>query len=421
MDIENSTRGILTAFFRQGTAFLVMFVLIMAGGLSYLLLTKPIYEAKGSLVVKFGQETRIDPNVGEQVSQTEMDATARQEIIRSYIKIIFSQEMLRALVGEFGPLRLYPELKEISKKEGIPAGELAVQKLLDNDLKVNFDQSHIIEIAVHNPDPKVATDFAAQVMASFVRRRTEIYNTPQTDFLQRQIEEAQEKFQSAQQEFQNFKQEAGISSIDEEMAQLLREKSELNTLAYAAVTESQARLAELETQLARMQSTYRAESPMLTRFQNTVAVARSDLENRQRDLSGVNASGSSLGGRIANVDKRLSYLESHRGRYNALQQQLTINEGNYLYYLKRGEEARINNLLNRHNITRIGVVDRPVLPVEPIKPRKTIFLAVTLLAAIMAGGGVALSRELLDDRLVSPDQVYSILGVPVLTTFGKEM
>jgi uncharacterized protein involved in exopolysaccharide biosynthesis len=124
---------------------------------------------------------------------------------------------------------------------------------------------------------------------------------------------------------------------------------------------------------------------------------------------------------MANVDKRLSYLETRRGEFNDLQQQVKIDEENYLYYLKRGEEARINNLLNRHNITRISVVDQPVVPLEPVSPRKKIFLAVTFLAALIAGVGAALWRELLDDRLSNPDQVYEALGVPVLVTFKKEM
>jgi capsular polysaccharide biosynthesis protein len=38
----------------------------------------------------------------------------------------------------------------------------------------------------------------------------------------------------------------------------------------------------------------------------------------------------------------------------------------------------------------------------------------------MAAIGAALVRELLDDRLSNPEQVYSSLGVPVLASFEKE-
>lgn len=419
MDIENSSRGLLTAFFRQSRTFVVVFALVLTAGVGYLITTKPVYEAKGSLVVKFGQDARPETGASEQQAAVEPDANARQEIIRSYIKIIFSQDMLRGLISEFGALRLYPDLEK-ADTDGVPIEEVAIKKLMEGDLEVNYDQSHIIGIAVRNTDPQVATEFTDRVMKAFVRRRTEIYNQPQTDFLRQQIASANEKLEAAQSDLQAFKKEAGISAIDEEMEHLLREKSELNTLAYSAITAAQARLAELETQEARMRSTYREDSPLLTRFQQIVAVARADLEQRKNDLNTSGGSSNSLGVRMANVDKRLSYLESQRGNFNALQQKMDIAEENYTYYVKRGEEARINNLLNRQNITRIGVVDHPTVPVEPIRPRKNIFLAVTLLAAMMAGVGTAFSRELLDDRLSNPEQVHANLGIPVFATFERE-
>jgi len=420
MDIENSTRGILIAFFRQSRAFLLVSGMIVAAGLSYLLITKPVYEARGSLVVKFGQDARPESSANDPTAYSETDANARQEVIQSYIKIIMSTDMLREIVREFGAYRLYPDLKD-ALPEGVPPEEEAINMLLDGDLKVVYDQTHVIDIAVRNQNAQMATDLAARVMKSFIRRRTEIYNTPQTDFLRGQTEEARQKLEESQQGLQAFKKKAGISAIDEELAQLLREKSELNTVAYSAVTAAQAKLAELETQEAQMRATYRQGSPMLSRMQSTVAVARADLINRQQDLNGSGVSGNSLSTRISNVDKRLAYLESQRGSYNDLQQKVKINEENYLYYLKRGEEARINSLLNSQNITRIGVVDEPALPIEPVSPQKAIWLAVMLLAALMAGGGVALARELLDDRLTNPDQLYARLGVPVLITFEKEI
>lgn len=420
MDIESSSRGFLTAFFRQSGTFMLVSGMVLAAGLAYLVMTKPVYESRGTVVVKFGQDARPDTRIDDKENVSEADANARQEIIQSYIKIIASRDLLRELVNEFGVYRLYPDLQH-NLEEGIPPEEVAVSNLLEGDLNVAFDKSHMIEIAVRNENPHAATEFAARVIKAFSRRRTEIYNTPQTGFLQQQIAEARQKLESSQQNLQAFKQQAGISAIDEELEQLLREKSELSTAAFTALTEAQARLAELETREAEMRSTYRAGSPMLKRLQDTVAVARADLEKRQNDLDSSRGSGSTLSTRIANVDERLSYLEAQRGRYDELQQQVTIHEENYLYYLKRGEEARINNLLNSQNITRIGVVDHPVVPVEPVKPRKSIFLAVTLLAAMLAGAGVSVSRELLDDRLSNPDQVNSSLGVPVFASFEREI
>jgi len=166
-----------------------------------------------------------------------------------------------------------------------------------------------------------------------------------------------------------------------------------------------------------MQATYRDDSPMLQRLHETLAVAQDDLKKRKNDLNAPDGNGSSLAAKLASVDKRISYLELQRGKFNELQQQVTIDRDNYLIYLKRGEEARINNLLNKENITSIDVMDHPALPASPVKPKKLIVIALTFLAAMFAAAGTALSKELLDDRLTSPEKVYEALGVPVLASF----
>ncbi len=417
MDIEYSSRGFLTAFFRQGGAFVTISVLIFLTGLAYLVITKPVYESSGSLVVKFAQDTQGSGSPG-----SEVDANMRQEIIKSYIKIIASRDFMRERVNAFGAYRLYPELKgEIPP--GITPEELAVDNLLKNDMKLVNDQSRMIDISVRNGDPKLAAGFAAEIMKAFLHRRTEIYNIPRADVLQKQTEDARQKLDEARKNYQDFKQKTGVSGIDEELSQLLKEKSDLNTLAYTAVTQAQTKLSDLETQQAKMLTTYRPESSMLAGLLKTIETARADLRERQSDLDGTGAGNAdnSLSSRLAVINKRVAYLESQRGTYNDLQQQVKVQEENYLNYLKRGEDARISNLLNSENVTHIGIVDNPVAPSEPVKPQKKIFLALTLMAALMAGFGAVLSRELLDDRLTNPEQVLSSIGVPVLAVYRKEI
>jgi uncharacterized protein involved in exopolysaccharide biosynthesis len=408
----------MTAFFRQGGTFLSVLAIVLSIGLTWLFITDPVYEASGSLVIKFGKNSFQEASMSEETPYPDADAGARQEVIRSFIKIILSKDLLRELVNEYGVYRLYPKLQQ-KIDDDIPADEVAVENLLEEDLEAVYDGTHIIDVRVRNQSPLAAAHFAGTVMKAFIRRQTEIYNTPQTDFLKGQIEEARQRLKKSQQAMQSFKQESGVSDIDEEMAQLLKEKSELGTLAFTAVSEAQTRLAELKTREAEMQSTYRASSPILIRMRKTVEVAREDLARRQRDLDTA-SSGSSLARKMRKVNNRITYLESQRVRFNELQQKLQIDENNYLYYVKRGEEARINNLLNRQNITRIAIVDQAAVPVEPEKPKVILWVSITLLAALMAAIGAALVRELLDDRLSNPEQVYSSLGVPVLASFEKE-
>ncbi|HTK85377.1 MAG TPA: Wzz/FepE/Etk N-terminal domain-containing protein [Patescibacteria group bacterium] len=416
MDNDNPMRRFLIGFFRQGFTFVLVAILVGGLGVAYLIVTKPVYEVHSSMLVKFGKDARSDGDISDTTDYAQADYHARQEIIQSYIKIMLSRDLLRGLVNKFGASKLYPDLK-LKPNDKTPISEVVVDKLLGGDLKVTNDESHVIEISVRNHDPRIAMEISTFVMDAFVRERTEIYNTPQTDFLQQQIDEARRKLDVSQKDLQAFKQQAGISAIDEELSQLLKEKGDLTALAYTAITDAQKRLADLQEKQAEMQATYRDDSPMLQRLHETLAVAQDDLKKRKNDLNAPDGNGSSLAAKLASVDKRISYLELQRGKFNELQQQVTIDRDNYLIYLKRGEEARINNLLNKENITSIDVMDHPALPASPVKPKKLIVIALTFLAAMFAAAGTALSKELLDDRLTSPEKVYEALGVPVLASF----
>lgn len=378
--------------------------------------TKPVYESSGSLVVKFGQGTQADGSSGGEV-----DANTRQEIIKSYIKIISSHNFLQDCVKAFGLYRLYPDLQD-EIQSGTTLSEVAIKNLLEDDLQLVNDKSRMIDISVRNGNPAVAAEFAKLVMDVFINKRTEIYNIPQTDVLEKQTEDVRHKLEKTRKDFQDFKQKTGISGLDEELSQLLREKSNLSTLAYTAVTQAQSKLAELEAQEAKMRTTYRPGSSLLAGLLRTVEAARAELRKRENDLNAKAAtSDNSLSSRLATINERLAYLESQRGAYNDLQQQVKVHEETYLTYLKRGEDARIYNLLNSKNVTHISIIDNPVVPSQPIKPQKKILLAIILMAAAMAGFGTVLSRELLDDRLTNPDQVLTHIGVPVLAVYRKEI
>ncbi|MCA9017937.1 MAG: hypothetical protein KDA77_21615 [Planctomycetaceae bacterium] len=180
----------------------------------------------------------------------------------------------------------------------------------------------------------------------------------------------------------------------------------------------------LKAKQAEMRATYKADSPVMKRLQDSIAVAEKQLSDRQSDLN--NNSGAavtdkdgSLAQKIAAIDKRIAWLEAQRGTFNELDQRVRMDEENFQYYRQRGEEARVNNLLNRENITRISIVDRPVVPAKPIGPRKKLILIAFLLAGMVMGLGLSLTLEILDDSVASPEQLTASLGLPVLASFRK--
>jgi succinoglycan biosynthesis transport protein ExoP len=186
---------------------------------------------------------------------------------------------------------------------------------------------------------------------------------------------------------------------------LLVEKRELSNVAFQSVSNAQTTLSALEAQAAELRE--------------SIAVARAQLGDRQNDLGSSGDDDGSLSNKIDQIDQRIAWLEEKRGRYNELSQRVKMDEDNFQYYQQRGEEARVNMLLNAENITRVSIVDQAVVPNKPSGPSKKLILIAFLMAGMLLGLCAALGFELLDDRLTTPDALAAASGLPVLAAFGK--
>ncbi len=416
MDIEFSSRGLLMVLFRQKMRFLFVFLAVMLLGIFYLSTQKPVYEARASLLVKFGREAV--PNLVRPDIQGSPDVLSdRQEMTASFVGILRSTDLLRDAVTQFGAEKLYPDIAGTAKD---PL-EAAVGRLIARDLKPTTEvKSNLISVSLLNGNPVVATDFSSLLIEKFLARQAAIYNPPRTNFLRQQIEDARVKLAASLKTFQAFKNDTKIAALDEEMGQLISEKGSLSGLAFSALTQAQATLADLEAKDAELRATNRPDSLLVRRQGESIAVARQRVRTLQEDLNAATTDKpSALATKIAALDGRIAFLESQRGRYTELERQVKLDEENYKYYQQRGEEARVNDMLNDENITRISVVDTPSTGPDPVAPRKKLILAATLVAALLLALGVALVAELLDDRLTNPRQLTRALGVPVLAIFDR--
>jgi len=65
---------------------------------------------------------------------------------------------------------------------------------------------------------------------------------------------------------------------------------------------------------------------------------------------------------------------------------------------------------------RVSVVEPPLTPTQPIRPRPKLNVAVGLMLGLMLGVGIAFLREFLDRSVKTPEQLEVAAGVPVLGT-----
>ncbi len=124
---------------------------------------------------------------------------------------------------------------------------------------------------------------------------------------------------------------------------------------------------------------------------------RGQIETTTVEVEGLN------GSRTAEEEIRLAQLRDELAEY----------QSSYTTLLGKYEELRLIELQSTDSIT---VVEEAEQPEEPIRPR---VLVNTLLAAIVGGMlalGVVFLIEYMDDRIKSPQDLYTILDAPILGT-----
>lgn len=112
------------------------------------------------------------------------------------------------------------------------------------------------------------------------------------------------------------------------------------------------------------------------------------------------------------LDLNPAALEYTRAEADAqqLQKQLDLIDG-------RIAEVSVNNLTSR--ALNVRTIDPARAEDRPVKPARTLTLAVALMAGLMLGTGFAVFREHRDARLRNPQEILARLNVPVIATIPR--
>ncbi len=413
MEDSLGIRDLIAAFFRQFKVFFLIVLATVSVGLLVIIFSTPMYQATGSVLVKFGSDA--DARVNNPNDNTPVTQADRREIMQSNLDILQSHDLLKAVITKIGIERIYPGLTEIVGTKDSPM-EVAIFKMQNKHLIIKSSpQSNVIDIKALNTSPEIAAEIVSNLQSIFIQRQLEIFNKPQTNFLMQQVKESQDKLTKSQNELRAFKSGAGLSSIEEELNELLKQKSSAVTVAFQAVDDAQGKLEELRDKETEMLTTYRPDSPPMVAIRKSIAEAARQLQERQENLTA--SKSGTLSDQNARINKRIAKLEEQRNHYNDLVRQVEVNETNYKNYLARSEEARINETLGEKKITSISIVDAPTIPMKPATPRKFLTVVISLLAGIILGGLVALAREIFDESFRTPKQLAKVMQLPVLTSF----
>lgn len=144
----------------------------------------------------------------------------------------------------------------------------------------------------------------------------------------------------------------------------------------------------------------------------------SQIAQAQADLAGFQAQAAADSGIVkAYHDRALAYDQKGITQ-DDLTREVKATEANYLLYLQKREQARIQDMLDERRILNVVLVEPPTNPEQTLySPMLLIVLALVFGAFIAAGA--ALITDYLDPSFRTPDEVRDFLEVPVFASIPE--
>lgn len=191
-----------------------------------------------------------------------------------------------------------------------------------------------------------------------------------------------------------------------------------------AISTLRARRAELAAEHARLLSQFEPEYPPAQAIQNQIrdldrSIGREEGRVRSTIQGTYEAAVSRENALRARVERLQGDLINLRGRtiqYNIYQREVDTNRQLYDALLQRYKEIGVAGGVGVNNIS---VVDNANTPERPSSPRLLLNLLMALFAGGAIGGGLALALEQIDEAISDPNDVESMLGLPLLGAIPK--
>jgi len=180
---------------------------------------------------------------------------------------------------------------------------------------------------------------------------------------------------------------------------------------------------EVEQQIAQAEATIATENAVPLRDETTdknahYEWAKSELQRAQVQLRALQAR------EAATRVQALSFRAIARqlGENAITQDDLLSTEKSaqetYLLYVKKQEEARMDDALDERGIVNVAIAEHPVAPALPVRSAWMV-LAIGLAAAGVVGTGAAFAADHVDPAFRSPEDVLAYLDVPVLASLPR--
>jgi uncharacterized protein involved in exopolysaccharide biosynthesis len=466
-------RDFLTIFFKHRAMILTIFSVVVVLVTIASFTASPVYEAKSSLLVKYGREYMNQSEVG--TSQPIMSMN-QEGMINSEIQILRSPDLAKRVIETIKLGKIYPDLLK-NPSGNIQPLDIAVARF-ERQLKVgDVKKSSVIQVSFEHGNPRIASEVVTLLVDFFKEKHLQVFSTPQSSFLEGQVTAFRKKLLESESEMQSFKQKNRVYSLDEQRTLLLKQRTDLASEMMAArnsidelqqrlttlrartkslttsnalytaterekiIVEARNKLLALEISQQELLRKYKEDNKLVVENRKQIQLvknflseqeadiskkvvtgnavyqeAQKDAVKSEADLSAQRAKYATLKVQLGQLDGEIRNLDLREKEMQNLKRDMVTNEKNFQIYGDKMEEARIIDDMNRLKMANISVIQPASIPVAPVKPKKGLNIFLGMIFGTLSGIGFALFSERNSQGMVTPEIVERRLNLKVLAT-----
>jgi len=372
------------------------------------------------------------------------------------------------------------EKAESNPDSRIPQAVLELEK---NLIAWPIDKSKMIEVYYSARDPNLAARVLQTLSELYLEKHLAVHRPPGAlDFFEQQTEQYKKGLAAAEKQLAAFNRNEGVVSVEIEKDITLRKLSDTEAQlretqaaraaleqriklleAQAAATperivtqvrtldnsnllqQIKSKLLDLEMKRAELLTKYDPEYRAVKEIDGQIAQARDALDKAEKnpireestdldrtrqwldeELARARAERAALDARETQVRVSLeSYRESARRigsreiPLTDLERQAKTAEENYLLYLRKQEEARISDALDRKHIVNVAIAEAATVPATPAGPNWRLNLILGFTLAFLTSIGLAIAADYIDPTFRTPNEVAQVLGIPVIASLPR--
>jgi capsular exopolysaccharide synthesis family protein len=475
-----SFRDLLTIFFSKIHVFLGILITIVVVTLGVAFFTDPIYKVTGNILVKplLEQSVKLMAPPATQMSTQPV----RVQEITSEVSILQSPQLLSMVVKELdltkeekpksllsrAAIYLVDQGNKLMVALGLsvqPSPEDQAMSVLKKKLDIMpIALSNVIEISLTGKSPARITQIVNTLMRNYVEFHVSLYRAKGArDFYAAQAQLFAQSLKQAEGDLENFKKEwaiIDISTQNDANIELLRMLRENLALVQANISDRQTKVGVQKRNLARtgevgaitkdmqsgiLEELIREMGPLLVDRERIAALyQKSSLKyqtlNRQvqelqkgyhkqtkellqgsaLDLNGLNSYAAVLKKHIGEIERKSLLLSEKQVEYERLSRELKQQEKNYLLYLDKTEEARIEEQQDTSRAANVIVSSWGKVPSVPVFPKKLLMSFLSLVIGSLVGIAGAFTAYYLDHTVKTPVDIGRTCRSQVLTFIADQ-